>query len=92
MGQPIIFDPSDNGWITFHWDEWIPSGVSLVSVTHSVPLPMTITAETTDVLSQQSAVRISGAQHGGRYMVTAQAVMSNGETLNRQYPIVGWDS
>jgi hypothetical protein len=85
-----LFDPSDDAYMSFDWSDSLGSGVTVSSVTHSVQLPLVKGAE--DSTSTTSAVKLSGAVHGGLYLVSAEATLSNGEVINRQFPIRGWNS
>ncbi len=86
----ILFDPSDNALVTFDWTDVLPGSVTVASVVHTVPSPLVKGTESTS--SPTSSVKISGAVHGGMYMVEGQATLSNGEVINRQFPIRGWNS
>lgn len=88
-----LLDPDDQALVTIDWSDVLTSGVTLSgSVLHIVPLPLTKTSESTDIGTNRSQVRIAGAVHGALYMVSAQATLSNGETINRQFPLRGWNS
>ena len=86
----LLFDPSDNAIIPFDWSDVLTDTVLLTSVTHSVDSPLVKGAESNTATT--STVKVSGAIHGGRYMVSAQALLNNGEIINRQFPILGWNS
>lgn len=86
----ILFDPGDNAVVTFDWSDVLPATVTIASVTHSVDLPMSKVSESNTTTT--SSVKLSGAEHAGLYMVSGAATLSNGEVLNRQFPIRGWDS
>lgn len=86
----ILFDPSDNALVTFDWTDVLPASVTVIGVVHTVPSPLVKGTESAS--SPTSSVKISGAVHGGMYMVEGQATLSNGEVINRQFPIRGWNS
>ena len=86
----LLFDPSDDAIVTFNWADVLPSGVTVSSVTHTVDSPLVKGAESNTTTT--SSVKVSGALHGGLYMVTGSATLSNGEVINRQFPIRGWNS
>lgn len=90
MSNIILFDPSDSAVVTFDWTDVLPSATTVSSATHTVPSPLTKVSESNT--TNTSSVKISGAVHGGRYMVEGQATLSNGEVLNRQFEIKGWNS
>jgi hypothetical protein len=81
---PVI-DPGDNAAFEVDWTEALAEGVTLSSVTHTVPNPLTKVDEDND--GTTSTVRVTGAVHGGLYMIEAEATLSTGETLNRQFPL-----
>ena len=86
----ILADPSDVVVVTFDWSPSLPDTVTVDSATHSVDSPMAKVDE--GLVGAVSFVKVSGALHGHIHMVTAQATLSNGETINRQFPIRGWNS
>ncbi len=93
MTVPIVLlDPSDSAIITVDWSDALASGITLSSVTHTVPSPLTKVSESTNTSTGQSQVRVSGAVHGSMYMIEAQATLSNTEVINRQFPARGWNS
>jgi hypothetical protein len=86
----ILFDPSDNALITFDWSDVLPESVTVASVVHTVSSPLTKSTESNSTTT--STVKVTGAQHGGMYVIEGQATLSNGEVINRQFPIRGWNS
>lgn len=82
---PLI-DPDDVVLFRLEWSD-LPSGVTIGAVTHAVPSPLTKVEETTVSASAYSDVKVSGAKHGGLYMIEGQTTLSNGEVLNRQFPL-----
>jgi hypothetical protein len=90
VSNVLLFDPSDQAIVTFDWSDVLPTSVTVASATHTLPSPLTKVDESNDTSS--SNVKISGAVHGGRYMVEGQATLSNGEVINRQFEIKGWNS
>jgi hypothetical protein len=90
----ILLDPSDQALITINWaEEALPQGVTLQgNVVHTVPSPLTKVSEATNNGAGTSQVKVSGAVHGGVYMIEAQATLSNGEVINRQFPARGFNS
>lgn len=81
---PLI-DPGDNATFLMDWSDALAAGVTLESVTHQVPSPLTKVSESNTSIA--SLVRVSGAVHGGLYLIQGAATLSNGETLNRQLPL-----
>lgn len=88
----ILFDPGDNDFITFDWNDVLPDSVTLSAVTHTVPSPLSKSNETTNTAEGLSQIKVTGAVHGALYMVEAAATLSNGAVLNKQWPIRGWNS
>ncbi len=86
MSIPLI-DPSDAASYIVTWDD-LPAAVTIGTVTHTVPSPLTKLSESTNSGSAQSTVRISGAVHGGSYLIEGQTTLSNGEVLNRQFTLL----
>lgn len=86
MTDVALHDPSDSALYTFQWDD-LPASVTLTAVTHSVPTGLTKVSESTNTVAGTSTVKISGGVHGVMYMIEAQATLSNGESLNRQFPL-----
>lgn len=88
MSNVILFNPADNALVTFDWSDILPAGITLSSATpvvHTVPSPLGKTAEATN--NPKSQVKISGAIHGAIYQIKASATLSNGENINRVFPI-----
>lgn len=81
-----IIDPQDEALITVPWTDAIGS-LGLGPVTHTVPTPLTKMSESTDAESKTSQVKVSGAKHGGLYMIEVESTLSNGERINRQFPV-----
>lgn len=79
----ILVDPSDDVLISLDWTDALPTGVSLSSVSHSVSSPLSISSEYLSVEDNLSSAKVSGAAHGGTYMLQATATLDNGEVINR---------
>ncbi len=88
----VLLDPSDSALITIDWADVLAIGVTLSAVTHIVPTGLTKVTEAQDLANGKSQVKVSGAAHGLMYMIEAQATLSNGEVINRQFPARGWNS
>lgn len=86
----ITFDPGDQAIVTFDWTDVLPASVTVSAVTHAVDSTLTIVSESSTTTT--SSVKLSGAVHGGLYMVSGSATLTNGEVINRQFPIRGWNS
>jgi hypothetical protein len=85
----VMLWEDDQAVIPIDWEDILPTGVTVSTVTHSVPSPLTKSSESNT--STTSAVKVTGAVHGGRYSVTGAATLSNGEVLNRSWPVLGWN-
>jgi hypothetical protein len=83
---PLI-DPDDAAVFQVDWSDALAPDVTLGSVNHMVQPPLIKISESTDMLNGKSTVKVAGAVHGGTYLVEAQTTLSNGETLNRQFPL-----
>lgn len=86
----ILLDPEDTVTITFDWTDAIPSTsplTTLVSVTHTAPSAsptyLTISGQSTNAAAKTSAAKVTGGVHGETYLLTAAALLSNGEVVNR---------
>jgi hypothetical protein len=82
----VLLDPSDEAIITCDWSDAVGT-TTLGAVTHNVPAPLTKMSEATDSSGKTSQVKVKGGIHGGMYMIEGQTTLSNGEVLNRQYPV-----
>jgi hypothetical protein len=92
MTNIVLFDPSDSAVITFNWTDVVVSPITLVSAVHTVPAPMVKVSESTDVPNSLSQVKVSGAVHGGVCLIEGQATLSNGDVVNRQFPVRGFNA
>lgn len=79
-----IADPADDATFVLTWND-LPAGLSLSTVVHTVPTPLSKGTESNTATT--SSVEISGGVHGAMYLIQAQAVLSNGDTINRQFPV-----
>lgn len=95
MPAVVLFDPGDSAPVELDWSDALDSS-DLVSVSHTLPSPLTMLGETFSDTS--SFVGISGAIHGGRYLIEAQATLTttnpdgSPQVLNRQFILQGWNS
>lgn len=81
----LLVDPGDSVTFQLDWTDVLSDGITLSTVEHAVPSPLTKVSES--VASPNSYVRVSGAVHGGLYQVEGAATLSNGESVNRQFPL-----
>lgn len=93
MTTIVVLDPSDEAIVPIDWTDSLPSTVTLTgTVEHTVPTPLVRISQGTDALNNLSQLKVRGMVHGGLYMIEAQATLSNGEIINRQFPVRGWNS
>lgn len=79
--------PSGSLKYTFEWADIIPQGVALGDAIYDLD-GLTLDSNAIDNAGQTSTVQLSGVVHGGLYIVTATAVLSNGERVPDQQLIV----
>lgn len=88
MSEILYVDPQDQAIITVEWDDLLEVGITFQGeVTHIVPAPLEKVSEATDAANKRSFVTVRGQKHGGLYSLEAQAVLSNGETVNKNFPV-----
>lgn len=88
MAQIVLIGRGDTTAVQFDWDDALPEGVTLQgNVVHTLPTPLVKVDESSDPVRATSTVMMSGAEHGGLYMIAGTATLSNGETLNRSFPV-----
>lgn len=83
----IVVDPQDVPWLTFDWSAFLPSGVTLGEVEHTVPAPLSREGQATDAGAKTSRVKVSGFVHGGQYTIEARSTLSSGETFERSLTV-----
>ena len=71
----------------FDWADEVPAGASLLSVTHVVPSPAAMVANTFDAQAKTSTVAVGSGVHGGLYVISAEATLSTGETVPAQFTL-----
>lgn len=74
-------DPTAQLYWEFNFADEVPSGVSVTSITTTVPSGLTRVSETNDLPNMRSFVLIAGGTHGRTYDVVSSATLSNDETL-----------
>lgn len=93
MSGPILFDPADEAAVTFDWTDVLGDTLTISgSVEHTVPSPLVRESQSTNSADNLSQVIISGASHGIVYYVSAKATLSNGEIIEKTWPIRGWNA
>lgn len=87
----LLINSGDQALLPINWSDLLGSGgLTLASVVHTVPSPLTKLSEA--ATSTQSQVKVSGAVHGQVYLIQATATLSNGEIIKRPVTARGWDS
>jgi hypothetical protein len=85
MSNVVLFNPSDNAFVTFDWSDVLPSGVTLSSVAYTLPAPLSgVPGPISGTLSQ---IKLTGAVHGDIYQIAGAATLSNTENINRVFPV-----
>jgi hypothetical protein len=85
MSNVILFNPSDNAFVTFDWSDVLPVGVTISAVAYAIPAPLSgVPGAISGALSQ---VKLSGAVHGDVYQIAGAATLSNAEVVNRVFPV-----
>lgn len=92
MTNIVLANSTDQIVITFNYSNELAPGITVTAVTHAVPSPMTKISESTDTVNALSQVKVSGAVHGQTVPISGQATLSNGEVINRVFPVRGWNS
>lgn len=87
MSNVVLFNPSDDAYVTFDWSDVLGSTLTLGGVVHSLPTPLVNDGENIDQAHGFSQVKIKGAIHGAIYQIAGSATLSNGENINRVFPI-----
>jgi hypothetical protein len=88
----VLANSTDQIVITFNYSNELAPGITVTAVIHTVPSPMTKISESTDTANALSQVKVSGAVHGLTLPIGGQATLSNGELINRVFPVRGWNS
>lgn len=83
----FLKDPDTAIDVPFDWNDSIGSGITVSSVTHTVPTGMTKVSEITDIVHGLSSVRCSGGANGVLYVVEADATLSSGEVISKRGPV-----
>ena len=65
--------------VTFDWSDALPTGVTVISATHTMPNGLTLVTESNTATT--STARISGGSHGRSYQLKGTAVLDSGETV-----------
>lgn len=86
-GFIALKDPDEDLLLTFDWSDVLSDGVTLALAAHTVPLPLTGANDATSAVNGTSSVDISGGVHGGLYVLTIVATLSDASTVTRSWPI-----
>lgn len=90
MSNIVLFSPDDYAFATFDWSDVLPPGVDLDSVVHNLPAPLLKSNES--VNGALSQVKIKNAVHAALYQISATAILTNGESIKRTFPLRGFNS
>lgn len=86
-GIILCKDPDVALMVTFDWSSLLSDGLTLTSVTHNVPDPLTASNQDTDTDEGTSQVDISGGAHASMHTVEIRATLSSGQIVVRNWPI-----
>lgn len=92
MTDIVLINPADTTIITFDWNADLATGITIVSVVHTVPAPLSKLSDVTNTGAGQSQVKLTGGVHGEIYQIAGAATLSDGEVLNRAVPVRCWQS
>lgn len=87
MASIGMIDPGDQVIFKIDWSGSLVAGVTLATVAHTLPAPLTLMSEGITDASLSTFVKIKDAVHGMLYQVEAQVTLSTGEIMNRQFPL-----
>lgn len=88
----LLLLPCD-GELAFQFDftDMVVAPTTLVSVTYTVPSPLTAFGQTDDLANFKSTIGLKGAVHGQTYVVQALGTLSNGEKVPKDAVFVGFN-
>ena len=88
MAQIVLLHSDDEAIVPLDWADALPVGITLTgAVDHLVPVPLTRLSQGTDIPNNLTMVKVKGMEHGGLYLITGRATLSNGEIINRPFPV-----
>lgn len=76
---------------TFDFSDVVIAPATLVSVSYTIPSPLTGFNQTDDLVNKKSTIGLKGAVHGQTYVVQALGVLSNGEKVPKDAVFVGFN-
>jgi hypothetical protein len=86
-GGVWVVDPDVVSWCEIVWDAALPDGVTLVSVSYTLPNGLTEQDTSIETALGKSAIQVSGAAHGSTSQVAAVATLSNAQTMACTAPL-----
>lgn len=89
MSEPVLIDPTDEILVTFQWADYLGPGMTISSVSYTVPAPLATFGEAMNMSEATSQVGLRNAVHGVTYHVRARATLSNGEFVNNTIAVRG---
>jgi hypothetical protein len=91
MSAPILLDVGDTSVISIRWNGLGSATITEVSFTLPAPLDYSDPGINNNVAPPITNLTVSGAEHDQVYLCEAEVILSTGETLNRQFTIIGFN-
>ena len=76
---------------TVDFTDEMPTAGTISSVTFSGSSALTLSSQSNDFANYKSSIKVSGAAHGGSYVLQAKAVLSNGESVVKDISLIGFN-
>src|SRR5690349_14226129 len=83
----LLWDPDDSVYFELDWNNYLSEGVTLSTVSHSLPDDLDLVSEATSSVEGRSAFMPSGGIAGHSYFIEASAVLSDASTVNLTYKV-----
>lgn len=91
QGIWIAKDPSAKLTYAFEWNEWLPLGTTISSVSYSLQVrandPTPLVNHASGISGTQTYITLSGGGSGKVYTVTAQITLDNGNIDRRNFRV-----
>lgn len=82
-----VIDPDVPAWCEVDWSGVLPQGVTLSSVSYSVPDELTADDTAIDENAEKWAIHLDGATHGAMYQIPLIATLSDAQTISLTAPL-----